>query len=52
MNGILEAKDEIIIKDSVLGLDASTLKAYNRTILKIDDPRTNDRIDFVGGLEV
>ena len=47
----LEAKDEIIIKDSVLGLDASILQTHiMKPILKIDNPRTNDRIDFVGGI--
>ena len=47
----LEAKDEIIIQDSVLGLDASILQKHiMEPILKIDDPRTNDRIDFVGGI--
>ena len=47
----LEAKDEIITEDSVLGLDASILQDHLlNPILKVDDPRTNKRIDFVGGI--
>ena len=47
----LVAKDKIILNDSVSGLDASILQDYLLDpILKIDDPRTNNRIDFVGGI--
>jgi len=47
----LIAKDEIITDDSVLGLDASILQDHLlNPILKINDPRTNKRIDFVGGV--
>ena len=42
----LAAKDEIITEDSVLGLDASILQDHLlNPILKVDDPRTNKRID-------
>ena len=45
----LTAKQQIIKEDSVLGLDASILQDYVlEPILKIDDPRTDKRIDFVG----
>ena len=47
----LDAKDEIITDDTVLGLDASILQDHLlNPILKINDPRTNKRIDFVGGV--
>ena len=47
----LAAKDEIITDDSVLGLDASILQDHLlNPILEINDPRTNKRIDFVGGV--
>jgi len=47
----LEAKDNIISDDPVEGLEASILQKYLLTpILDIDDPRTNKRIDFVGGI--
>ena len=47
----LIAKDKIISNDSVSGLDTSILQDYLlNPILKIDDPRTNNRIDFVGGI--
>ena len=47
----LVAKDKIILNDSVSRLDASILQDYLLDpILKIDDPRTNNRIDFVGGI--
>ena len=47
----LEAKDKIMSHDSVLGLDASILQDHiMEPILKIDDPRRNNRIDFVGGI--
>jgi len=46
----LIAKDKIISNDSVTGLDASILQDHLLApILKIDDPRTNKRIKFVGG---
>ena len=47
----LTAKKQIIKEDSVLGLDASILQNYVlEPILKIEDPRTDKRIDFVGGI--
>ena len=47
----LKAKDEILSDDPVEGLDASILQNHLlKPILGIDDPRTNDRIDFVGGI--
>jgi uncharacterized protein (DUF1015 family) len=46
----LEAKQEVINEDSVLGLDAAILQEHILSpILKINDPRTDNRIDFVGG---
>jgi uncharacterized protein (DUF1015 family) len=47
----LKAKEHIISDDPVEGLDASILQNYLLApILDIDDPRTNKRIDFVGGI--
>ena len=47
----LKAKDQILSNDPVEGLDASILQNYLlNPILGIDDPRTNKRIDFVGGI--
>jgi len=47
----LKAKEHIISDDPVEGLDASILQNYLLSpILDIDDPRTNQRIDFVGGI--
>jgi uncharacterized protein (DUF1015 family) len=47
----LKAKDHIKSDDPVEGLEASILQKYLLTpILDIDDPRTNKRIDFVGGI--
>ena len=47
----LEAKAHIISKDPVEGLGASILQNYIlNPILGIDDPRTDNRIDFVGGI--
>ncbi len=47
----LTAKDEIIKDDSVEALDVSILQnELLNPILNIDDPRTNKRIDFVGGM--
>ena len=47
----LEAKDHIKSNDPVEGLDASILQNHLlNPILGIDDPRTNKRIDFVGGI--
>ena len=47
----LEAKDHIKSDDPVEGLEASILQKYLLApILDIDDPRTNKRIDFVGGI--
>ena len=44
-------KDKIFSNDAVEGLDASILQNYLLApILDIDDPRTNKRIDFVGGI--
>ena len=47
----LEAKIHVKSDDPVEGLEASILQKYLLTpILDIDDPRTNKRIDFVGGI--
>ena len=47
----LEAKDHIKSDDLIEGLDASILQNHIlEPILDIDDPRTNNRIDFVGGI--
>ena len=47
----LKAKDHIKSDDPVEGLEASILQNSLLTpILDIDDPRTNKRIDFVGGI--
>ena len=47
----LEAKAHVKSDDPVEGLEASILQKYLLTpILDIDDPRTNKRIDFVGGI--
>ena len=47
----LKAKDHIKSDDPVEGLEASILQNYLLIpILDIDDPRTNKRIDFVGGI--
>ena len=47
----LKAKEGILSNDPVEGLDASILQNHLlNPILGIDDPRTNERIDFVGGI--
>ena len=47
----LNAKNKIISDDPVAGLDASILQDHLlNPFLEIDDPRTNNRIDFVGGI--
>ncbi len=47
----LTAKDEIKSKDPVKGLDVSILQDYLLgPVLGIEDPRTDKRIDFVGGI--
>jgi uncharacterized protein (DUF1015 family) len=47
----LTAKDKIISDDPVAGLDASILQDHLLApVLEIDDPRTNKRINFVGGI--
>ena len=47
----LTAKQQIIKEDSVLRLDASILQHHIlEPILNIEDPRTDKRIDFVGGI--
>jgi uncharacterized protein (DUF1015 family) len=47
----MKAKENIISDDPVEGLDASILQNHLLApILDIDDPRTNKRIDFVGGI--
>ncbi len=48
---LLRAKPQILSTDPVKGLDASILQDHLLApILGIDDPRTNSRIDFVGGI--
>ena len=47
----LETKEKISSKDQVNKLDASILQNHIlEPILGIDNPRTNNRIDFVGGI--
>ena len=47
----MEAKEHIISDDPVEGLDASILQNHLLSpLLDIDNPRTNKRIDFVGGI--
>lgn len=47
----LTAKREIVSEDPVDGLDVSLLQNYVLTpILGIEDPKTDKRIDFVGGI--
>ena len=46
----LEAKEKIRNNDPVLGLDASILQNFILDlILDIKDPRTDSRLDFIGG---
>lgn len=48
---LLKAKDKIIAGDSVGSLDVSILQSSLLTpILGIGDPRTDKRIDFIGGI--
>ena len=48
---LLEAKKEICSEDAVEGLDVSILqKNILEPVLGINDPRTDKRIDFVGGI--
>ena len=48
---MLTAKPELIIDDPIESLDVSILqKQILFPLLGIDDPRTNKRIDFVGGI--
>ena len=48
---LLSAKDEIKSKDPVKGLDVSILQDYLLApVLGIGDPKTDKRIDFVGGI--
>lgn len=47
----LTAREEILSSDPVDGLDVSLLQTYVLSpILGIDDPKTDKRIDFVGGI--
>lgn len=47
----LEAKPEILSKDPVKGLDVSLLQDWLlNPILGIEDPRSDKRIDFIGGI--
>lgn len=48
---LLTAKDEILSEDAVEGLDVSILQNYLLgPVLGILDPKTDKRIDFVGGI--
>lgn len=48
---LLKAKEEILSDDAVNGLDVSLLQNYVLApILGIGDPRTDNRIDFIGGI--
>ena len=47
----LTAKEEIQSEDAVEGLDVSLLQNYLlEPVLGIEDPKTDKRIDFVGGI--
>ncbi|MBQ7759193.1 DUF1015 domain-containing protein [Anaerotignum sp.] len=47
----MTAREEIITDDPVLGLDVSILqKELLEPVLAIGDPRTDKRIDFIGGI--
>ena len=47
----LTAKENILSKDPVKGLDVSVLQDYLlEPVLGITDPKTDKRIDFVGGI--
>ena len=47
----LKAMDDIMSDDPVEGLDVSILQSYIlNPVLGIDDPRTDERIDFIGGI--
>ena len=47
----LKARKKIISDNAIFSLDVSILQEYLlKPILKINDPRTDDRIDFVGGI--
>lgn len=48
---LLEAKSEIRTEDPVKGLDVSLLQDYLlEPVLGIEDPRTDNRIAFIGGI--
>lgn len=48
---VLTAKNEILSEDAVEGLDVSILQNYLLApILGIQDPKSDKRIDFVGGI--
>lgn len=49
---LLRASEELLrITDAVASLDVSILQEYLlKPVLGIDDPRTDERIDFVGGI--
>ena len=49
---LLRASEELLrISDAVASLDVSILQEYLlKPVLGIDDPRTDERIDFVGGI--
>lgn len=48
---LLKFKDKFLSKDPVKGLDVSILQdAFLNPVLGINDPKTDKRIDFVGGI--
>lgn len=48
---LLTARTGILSEDAVDGLDVSILQDYLlKPVLGIDDPRTDSRIDFIGGI--
>ena len=48
---VLKAKPELLSDDPVKGLDVSILQDHLLSeVLGIGDPRTDDRIDFIGGI--
>ena len=47
----LEARQELLSEDPVRGLDVSILQEYVlQPVLGIEDPKTDSRIDFIGGV--
>ena len=48
---VLEAREEIRSEDPIRGLDVSLLQDYILApVLGVEDPRTDQRIEFIGGI--